>query len=114
MDLGVIDHATLYDILLPPSLPSSLPQEGIWGGTDNEGGVRTLITEGVQPGYVMCRPQGRLPGCLFEFDKPDIQCRSERKGENLIMMMGMGVCIHDSASPVSWCPIMFAAAQIFL
>jgi hypothetical protein len=53
-------------------------REGVWGGTEE--GQRQLITERVQPGYVTCTPQGRLPGCLFEFDKPNSQCRSERKG----------------------------------
>ena len=77
-------------MVAPPSPASSLPlslflllitQEGIWGGTEDVNGVRSLITARVQPGYVNCRPQGRLPGCLFEFDNPDRQCRSERKGE---------------------------------
>ena len=41
---------------------------------------RSLVTERVQPGFVSCRPQGRLPGCRFEFDAVDDQCRDERRG----------------------------------
>lgn len=56
-------------------------REGIWGGVENgTDGTRRLITARVQPGYVTCRPQGRLPGCLFEFDDVTAQCREGREG----------------------------------
>ena len=74
----------------PPSLPSS--QEGIWGDvTTNEGGERVLITARVQPGYIGCRPQGRLPGCLFEFDNVDAQCRDGRKGGRGGVVIAIGM-----------------------
>ena len=41
---------------------------------------RRLITASVQPGYLKCRTQGKLPGCLFEFDHPDKQCHNKRQG----------------------------------
>ena len=44
-------------------------------------GARVLVTERVQPGYINCRRQGRLPGCLFKFDNGEDQCRSGREGE---------------------------------
>ena len=60
----------------------SAMQEGIWGGVEeDENGVRRLTTAPVRPGYVDCDQQGRLPGCLFEFDNPDDQCRDGRQGE---------------------------------
>ena len=55
-------------------------QEGIWGGNLSKSGVRTLITARVQPGYVNCTRQGRLPGCLFMFDNGTAQCREGREG----------------------------------
>ena len=55
-------------------------QEGIWGGERIENGARTLVTARVQPGYVICTSQGRLPGCLFKFDDPQAQCRDGRRG----------------------------------
>ena len=45
-----------------------------------EDGARMLVTARVQPGYVTCTSQGRLPGCLFKFDDLQAQCRSGRKG----------------------------------
>ncbi len=53
-------------------------QEGVWG---NESSGRGLITARVQPGFVNCKRQGRLQGCLFVFDDPDRQCRNGRKGQ---------------------------------
>ena len=47
-------------------------------------GIRTLITTRVQPGYVQCDSQGRLPGCLFKFDDVDAQCKEGRKGKNVL------------------------------
>ena len=47
----------------------------------DENGTRRLITAPVQPGYVECDQQGRLPGCRFQFDNPDEQCRDGRQGE---------------------------------
>ena len=76
--MGIVQHQPFNDEHEYNFSPSSSLQEGIWGGVGEE---RNLITERVQPGYVNCRPQGRLPGCLFEFDKPDTQCRTERMGE---------------------------------
>ena len=58
-------------------------QEGIWGGVIMENGARRLVTARVQPGYVNCTAQGRLPGCLFQFDDPDAQCRNGRQGKLL-------------------------------
>ena len=48
---------------------------------EDNNGVRQLITAPVRPGYVSCRQQGRLPGCRFEFDNRDNQCRMGRQGE---------------------------------
>ena len=70
----------MYISAAQPTFPP-IVQEGTWGGTDDD--ERSLITARVQPGYVNCRAQGRLPGCLFEFDDIDAQCRSERTGERL-------------------------------
>ena len=47
----------------------------------DENGTRRLTTAPVQPGYVECDQQGRLPGCRFQFDNPDEQCRDGRQGE---------------------------------
>ena len=72
---------TQFNSRKPLKLPSQLccpvyMQEGIWGGVqDNK-----LITARVQPGYVTCDSQGRLPGCRFKFDNQDAQCRSGRRG----------------------------------
>ena len=66
-------------------------QEGIWGRTRvNKNGVRTLITAKVQPGYLKCTLQGRLPGCLFQFDNVSAQCTDGRTG----------VCV-DIAVPIN-------------
>ena len=46
-----------------------------------ENGARRLVTARVQPGYVNCTAQGRLPGCLFKFDDQEAQCRTGRRGE---------------------------------
>ena len=60
-------------------------QEGIWGGVIVDNGARRLVTARVQPGYVTCTPQGRLPGCLFKFDDLEAQCRTGRQGRCLYM-----------------------------
>ena len=52
-----------------------------------------LTTARVQPGYVTCQRQGRLPGCLFEFDNIDRQCRDGRKGKSCDIEM-VGWVIH--------------------
>lgn len=57
-------------------------QEGIWATTLEQDGKRVLSTARVQPGYVDCDSQGRLPGCRFRFDDPNEQCRDGRKGEH--------------------------------
>lgn len=62
-------------------------------------GVRKLITARVQPGYVDCEPQGRLPGCLFRFDDVDAQCSNGRKGEG----RGGGGCGQSSLCPGDLC-----------
>lgn len=56
-------------------------QEGIWGGVKVQDGRRTLITARVQPGFITCHREGRLPGCKFQFDRTDHQCRRGRKGK---------------------------------
>ena len=43
----------------------------------------TLVTTRVLPGNVRCERAGRLPGCLFEFDQPNDQCRIGRKGQQI-------------------------------
>ena len=43
-------------------------------------GVRSLNTAKVQPGYLNCTLQGRLPGCLFQFDNINAQCTNGRTG----------------------------------
>ena len=47
-----------------------------------------LTTARVQPGYVTCQRQGRLPGCLFEFDNINGQCREGRMGESCEIKQG--------------------------
>ena len=83
----------LYDIIIPvPAHQSTLfivhnlilIQEGIWGGVIEDSGARRLVTARVQPGYVTCTPQGRLPGCLFKFDDLGAQCRTGRQGKHSI------------------------------
>ena len=75
----------------------TIAQEGIWGGVDmTSTNVRRLITARVQPGYVTCQTQGRLPGCLFRFDDPDAQCREGRKGVcvHACVCVCVCVCVH--------------------
>ena len=43
----------------------------------------TLVTTRVLPGNVRCERAGRLPGCLFEFDQPNDQCRIGREGQQI-------------------------------
>lgn len=43
-------------------------------------GERVLATARVLPGYLKCVRDGRLPGCLFQFDDIDSQCSTGRKG----------------------------------
>lgn len=54
------------------------PQEGFygWHNQDNQ-----LITHIALPTFLDCNRDGRLSGCLFEFDNPSRQCRDSREGE---------------------------------
>ena len=53
-------------------------------------GRRQLITVRVQPGYLNCTPQGRLPGCKFKFDDANEQCTTGREGARTLI----GQCTH--------------------
>jgi len=80
----------ISSLFLSLSLSLSLcMQEGIWGAVqENERGIRMLTTARVQPGYVTCQRQGRLPGCRFEFDNINGQCREGRMGESCEIEQG--------------------------
>ena len=56
-------------------------QNGVWGGVDNSSGYRKLITNRAPGNYLECRRDGRLSGCLFQWDNTSAQCRDGRHGK---------------------------------
>lgn len=73
-------------------------QEGIWGGTQEKDGERVLVTTRVLPGYLTCARDGRLPGCLFQFDDVDSQCSSGRIGKCSILCIAITSLIMKTRS----------------
>ena len=63
-----------------------------------ENGARKLVTARVQPGYINCTSQGRLPGCLFKFDDPGAQCRTGRDG--ILYMCNEANVYHLKSTPL--------------
>ena len=44
------------------------------------------------PSYLKCTPEGRLSGCLYEFDDESLQCTDQRSGE-LSVCVCVCVCV---------------------